>query len=343
MLVATTVTLNSGYIDGAVITPTAGSNNVDFATQAATGGPIVRFSNYQSTTGFTTATAGVFKITAPIPLTQPITINGLILVGSGSELTLTGSSANTLTFSSGSTLYSGSLGTSGANIISTLDNFGASTQDGLILSSQLGFASNFANNISGGSGGLTIGGPGTTILPAAFTNNYLGTTTINGGIVQLGNASSLGNGTQTITLNNGTLQIVASLTVNNTTTNIAGPVAIDTNPIGGAGALTLTFDTALVGSTPSAALAKINPGTLTLASTEVSTFTGPTFINAGVLSLARSAASAGIAGPVTVGFTQTLGTLTTGELFFSGSNAMFSAGTNVTVNNDGLVALALRR
>ena len=235
LLVATTVTLNSGYIDGAVITPPPAAITSTWPRKR----PLAVRSCGSAITSPPPVSPPQLRACTRLPnttLTQPITINGLILVGSGSELTLTGSSANTLTFSSGSTLYSGSLGTSGANIISTLDNFGASTQDGLILSSQLGFASNFANNISGGSGGLTIGGPGTTILPAAFTNNYSGTTTINGGIVQLGNASSLGNGTQTITLNNGTLQIVASLTVNNTTTNIAGPVAIDTNPIGGAGA-----------------------------------------------------------------------------------------------------------
>ncbi|TAK95123.1 MAG: hypothetical protein EPO07_15755, partial [Verrucomicrobia bacterium] len=138
---------------------------------------------------------------------------------------------------------------------------------------------------------LTVGGAGTTVLSSANTygpasSGTVGTSVGGGGIVQIGNNSSLGAGDVSVTTS-GTLRAgVAALNLANNFTLASGATAtVDNNG----------NDVTLGGVlSSSGALAKTGSGTLTLSGNN--TYAGGSTINAGVVSISSDGASAGNAG-----------------------------------------------
>jgi outer membrane autotransporter protein len=149
----------------------------------------------------------------------------------------------------------------------------------------------FAGAISG-PGQVQQIGPGTTILTA--NNTYTGGTIVSAGTLQVTNNNSVGPGA--VTLNGGIFQAGADgLNISNPfNVNTTGG-AVDTN------GNTLTLAGVIADGNGPGALAKIGSGTLVL--TAASSYTGPTFVNGGTLSVNGSIASS----PVFVSFGGTLG------------------------------------
>jgi autotransporter-associated beta strand protein len=140
----------------------------------------------------------------------------------------------------------------------------------------------------GGTASLTKSGTGTLTISNA--NTYSGGTSINGGVLNVGNSGAIG-ATGTISFGGGTLQYSTSNTFDysprfNTAANQA--YSVDTN------GLNVTWATAL--SSSGGSLTKLGTGTLTLSSPN--TYTAGTNINGGVLRM--GSASALGTGPVAV-------------------------------------------
>jgi autotransporter-associated beta strand protein len=159
----------------------------------------------------------------------------------------------------------------------------------------------FAGAISG-PGQVQQIGPGTTILTA--NNTYVGGTIISAGTLQVTNNNSVGTGA--VTLDGGIFQAGAD------GLNIPNPFKVNTT--GGAvdtNGNTLTLAGIIADGNGAGALAKIGAGRLVL--TAASSYTGPTFVNNGTLSVNGSIASSlvfvnaggtlggnGVVGPTTI-------------------------------------------
>jgi autotransporter-associated beta strand protein len=137
----------------------------------------------------------------------------------------------------------------------------------------------FAGAISG-PGQVQQIGPGTTILTA--NNTYTGGTIVSAGTLQVTNNNSVGTGA--VTLDGGIFQAGANgLNFSNPfNVNITGG-AVDTN------GNILTLAGLIADGNGPGTLAKIGAGTLML--TAINSYTGPTFVNGGTLSVNGSIAS----------------------------------------------------
>jgi autotransporter-associated beta strand protein len=153
-------------------------------------------------------------------------------------------------------------------------------------------SSSFSGTIQDGSGStsLTLAG-GTLVLSG--TNTYSGLTSINGGVLQISAGNNIGNAsaTNTISLNNGTLDSTSGtydLGVNRAVA-LAGTTSTTEVDVG---ALTLS------GVISGTALTKTGAGTLTL--TGSNTYTGATTLSAGVLNIQNATALGTTAAGTTV-------------------------------------------
>ena len=129
-------------------------------------------------------------------------------------------------------------------------------------------------------GGLTKIGQGTLILSAY--NNYSGTTTIAGGVLNVGSVGAIP-ATSNITFTGGTLQYTAASQPNDYSgqiVNSTSPIAIDTN------GQDVTFASPLAASNVGG-LTKIGAGLLTIGA--AATYSGPTVVSSGTLQLAAPA------------------------------------------------------
>jgi autotransporter-associated beta strand protein len=172
-------------------------------------------------------------------------------------------------------------------------------------------------NISGnGSSGLTKAGVGSLLLSGS--NSYTGTTTLNAGVLTIGNANALGSSGD-ITFSGGTLQYGTGNTTD-FSSRIKGSgsaIIIDTNNNN------VTFATALA-ATNTGGLTKQGTGTLTLSVNN--TLTGPLQVTGGTLSLSSGTLSINTASASTI----------SGTLSGSGSLTKQGAGTlTITNNNSG--------
>lgn len=145
---------------------------------------------------------------------------------------------------------------------------------------------------AGQGGGLFIGGPGTLILNSTSTANIVmgGINVINGGTLRIADDRNLGvkEGTlSNLTLNGGTLEILAKpVTFDPSRLLFIGSNGATLN-LGGKGALNLLTDFQLRGSST---LNKTGVGTLVIGGDNFDTFTGKINVNAGNLELRNTRA-----------------------------------------------------
>jgi autotransporter-associated beta strand protein len=265
--------------------------------------------NFNRTDALTVANT----ISGPGTITQSGT-GSTVLTGNNTNTGATNITAGTLQIGDGGT--TGSLGS--GNV--TLPASGPATAT---LSFNRSDNITFANNITGGSGGIAQIGGGTTLLTG--TNTY-GTTTISAGTLQIGNggASSsarLGQGTSTSSLGSGA---------------ITGS---------GTGVLSINFNNAVTimnTMTGSVGLTKDGAGTLTLSPSVSNTYSGVTTIANGTLK-AGSSNALGLNSPIyfsnnsgatldVSGNPQTLGTLYGGGS--TGGNIILGA-VALSIGGDG--------
>ena len=211
----------------------------------------------------------------------------------------------------------------GSNTISDALQFNA--VEGIFIGSSTSTLTLSNALTSTSTGGLTIGGGGTLILGTA--NTYTGTTTLNSGILGLGNTTALGSSTAPLNVDGGTIQAtVGGLT-------FANPIALNT----GTGALTvsgansLTLNGLISGS--GSLIENMTAAGVTLTLTGAAdTYTGATIVNAGTLSLGKTAPS--VIGPLVIGNGGAVAATVTQTVINE-----IAATSAVTVNNTGTLNL----
>ena len=194
---------------------------------------------------------------------------GAVALGSANALPASGN----ITFSGGSLQYTASNTTDYTARIASSGSAVAIDTNGQAVTFTGGIGST-------NTGGLTKLGAGTLTLSGSSA--YSGATTVAGGVLALGNASSLP-GSGNITFTGGTLQYTASNTTDFASRIVSstGAIAIDTN------SQSVTFASDLVTGN-SGGLTKLGAGTLTLSGSN--TFTGAITVSAGTLGLSSARA-----------------------------------------------------
>jgi autotransporter-associated beta strand protein len=271
-----------------------------------------------------------------------------------------GTTAGSLTVSGAGTLQAGTAALTTNAIPVTVSPGGSLTFGGVVATNSLNLAGavslpagantitvssplvtgTISGQLTGGTN-LTKSGPGILAL-ANGTNNYGGTTTVAGGILQLGNAAGVpaGSGVQ---VNSGAEFDIAGKA--GSIGSLAGDSATTGGMVtnsGAAAVLTIgndntnqSFAGLITNATNSLSLTKVGTGTQALSG--ANTYTGPTTINNGIL-LANTSiptASATGSGAVTV---NTGGTLAGGSSNAPGFIASLPTNTAVTVTSGAFIS-----
>ena len=267
---ATTVSAGSLIVSGSLA-----SSAIDVASGAQLAFDTAAASSYAGViSGAGTLTkSGVGALT----LTGTNTYTGATSITGG---TLRISSAGNLQGTSGVTLAGGTLQATSTLALDKSIALGsgggafevANSGDTLTLSGVISDA------VSGTAGSLTKTGSGTLSLTG--TNTYTGGTNINGGTVNIVADANLGDASGGLTFNGGTLQLGADVVSSRAVTLNASGGTFDTN------GHDLTLNGTVSGT---GGLTKTGLGTLTLSGD--ATYTGPTSIQAGTLSLGGSSSS----------------------------------------------------
>ena len=318
-----TLDLSSGGClqQSTLVAPTAGSIVFDqsVSSRAFTFGGLGGSGNIGLQTGTGTAVA----LTVGGNNLSTVYAGGLS--GSGS-FTKTGSGSLTLTdsntYTGGTTITGGTLQL-GTGMYGFDGSLAGNIADNAALVYDLYGLQSYSGNISG-SGSLTKTGIG--ILTLSGSNIYAGHTTVNLGTLAVtsplslpssGTTSTLTvNSGATLTLNVGTLAWAASnvsslLTANSGGFNLGSALGIDTtNATSG-----FSYGSAIAGSM---GLTKVGPNTLTLSGTN--TYSGPTTVNAGMLTLTSPAALPGYSSSSMLMVNGGTVTLNVGTLAWAASN-----------------------
>ncbi len=249
-------------------------------------------------------------------------INGgtqtLALIVNSGNLTLSGTNSYTGgTTINGGTLQLGSGGTTGS-IVSTPTT--TITNNGVL-------AFNRSDNVAfgaiiSGTGGVTQAGTGITTLTNAG-NNFSGTVTVSNGTLQMVPGVQLGNGAVPLVANAGTFDLNGTSTTIGSLNGAAAGV-IDNVSAGGAATLTtgsLSVDATFAGTikNTTGTIALVKNGTANLTLSGSSTYSGGTTVNSGAIFATNTTGSATGSGPVllnggTLGGTGFLGgTITAGS------------------------------
>jgi outer membrane autotransporter protein len=138
-------------------------------------------------------------------------------------------------------------------------------------------------NPVGGSGALTMNGGGTLILSGA--NSYSGGTTVNAGTLQLASGASLASGSA-LAVNGGTFALNSNSMMVGALSGTGGAISLGSGTLTANSASSTTLASAISGT---GGLSKLGTGTLNL--TGANTYTGPTMVNGGTLSVNGSLAS----------------------------------------------------
>jgi autotransporter-associated beta strand protein len=271
-----TITLNPSLISGGT---TLNVQNITFDTASVgaftigtTGGPTLRLTN-GGTIQMTSTVANNEIVNAPIEL-EPASAS---TAGSYTFLNNASSSTKVLTFGGA---ISG--GTTSSSVTLTLNgsNTGTNTISGVISN-------------GGASGGVAItkSGAGTWVLSGA--NTYSGDTTISAGILRLGAANRIPDGS-----GKGNVSVTGTLDLNTfseTINGLSGAGTVDTVAGGtptftvGNNDQTSTFSGVIKNTAGTLALTKTGTGTLTLSG--ANTYSGATNISGGTLSLDNAGSS----------------------------------------------------
>ncbi len=225
------------------------------------------------------------------------------------------------------------------NITTVLSGFANTTTFGgsgniTVGSIQDGISTQITSIVKVGSGTLTINSGNAAAATPTVAGYYGGSTTINGGVLQLGNALSIGggsSGTAAITFGGGTLRYgSAAVDYSSRIRSSASAIAIDTGTVAA-----VTFASAL-DSTNTGGLTKSGTGTLTLSASNA--YTGATSVNAGTLAFDRvsalnSSSGVNVAAGAILDYTGGAGTL-------SRNVTVSSSGTG-TIRNSGGQTLTL--
>jgi len=198
---------------------------------------------------------------------------GTVVVGG----TLFRGAGGTINLSSGGTLQIGNGGNSGA-----LGN--DLTNDGTLVFNRSGTSDH--THVIDGSGAFVKQGTGTLVLSAA--NGWAGSTSLDGGVLELGNAAALGS-TSSISFGGGTLRFTSSNTNDYSdrfNTSGGQSFKLDTNNE------TVTLGSVIAGS--GSTLEKFGGGTLILA--EDNTYNGTTTVTSGTLQIGNGMINGSIAG-----------------------------------------------
>lgn len=246
----------------------SGAGSVDLGTGTLTTGDATNteFSGVISGTGgIVKEGTGTFTLSGINTYSGGTDINdGILLISNDNNLGATGPGIGQLGFDGGTLAIS-------ADVTSARDvtlNAGGGTVDTNTFNATL-------SGIIDGAGGLTKEGTGTLTLTGM--NTYMGGTTINDGTVSVGADNNLGDPTGPLTFDGGTLLTTAGIMSARDVTLNANGGTIDTNG----------FDSAFSGIfSGTGDLTKAGAGVLTLSG--ASTYTGDTFINAGILRLGDS-------------------------------------------------------
>jgi autotransporter-associated beta strand protein len=268
--------------------------------------------------GTVVASGAALQVSGLITLAEPLTLNSDGIAAGGS-LWKVGN--NTTTLTGGVTLASAARINADAGTL-TISTVGISGTD---VDLTVGGAGNttISAAIATGNGGLIKDGAGTLTLSGA--NTYAGLTSVNAGVVAVSSAAGLGT-----TAGGTTVAAGAALQVSGTVT-IAEPLTLNSDGIGGAGALRKTANntTTLSGPISLASAARINAdaGTLTITGGITGTDQNLTVGGAGNVTINTAGIGTGA------------GTLTkdgTGTLTLS----IASTYTGVTTINSGVVAVS---
>ncbi len=340
----------------------AGSNQIGWATQPMTNNSSnlltisagLKSRGGSGTSTFTFSGSGNILISGAVG--NGTGANTVLIVKSGTgTLTLTGTNtySNTTTINAnGGTLEiggSGSLGSgtyAGAIAIGTNSVFHYNSSASQVLSGTAGPISGSGSVVKSGTGTLTLSG----------INSYSGTTTINAGILNVGNSQALGGG-GSIIFGGGTLQYSFNNQVDYSSRIVSSGSAIGIDTNGQA----VNYNTSIAASN-TGGLTKLGAGTLTLNSTN--NYTGTTTVTSGTLVLGHATNTLADASSVNVnGGTLDLGansdtvgavTLTSGQIVGSGvltgtsfnvqsgtaAATLSGSGVNLTKSTSGVAVLS---
>ncbi len=360
------VTLPNLTFDGGG-TLSSGSNNSGdgngnfspYGQGAAT--PTITVTNAGATTALiSAATVGLpqnginFVIGTGTAASQLMVTGALVNTNSASR-TMTKSGLGTMTLTAANT-YTGATNISAGTL--QLGNGGTTgtLATGSAIADSGTFAINRSNPVSQGTdfsgaaitgtGGFTQAGSGTTTLTAA--NTYSGGTTVNSGILQLGNATALGSQTGPLAVNTGGVldlhgnnQTVGSFSgtggqISNSVNGNTATLTVGNG--GGSGGYAGTIADHNSG-TGLVALSKIGSGTETLTGTD--TYTGTTTVSAGTLALnTAGTTSAQTTGAVVGSNIIISGDGTVGTIAASATNGVVSLSASNQIGNSTNVTLA---
>jgi autotransporter-associated beta strand protein len=215
----------------------------------------------------------------------------LALTVAGGIFTLTGAQAyhGNTTINNAATLQLGNGSVNGSLVNSSLTNNGTLAFDNAT-------ALTYSATLSG-TGAVAKNGPATLTLSGA--NNYQGGTTINGGVLKIGNTTALGTGSLNVASGtfdlNGMSPTISGLSGSGTIDNTGGgSVMLTVNTAGGSG-----FSGLIQNATGSLALVKSGSGSLTISGT-ANSYTGGTTASGGSLILSGSGAGTQLGAPGSV-------------------------------------------
>ncbi|MGA0176985.1 MAG: autotransporter-associated beta strand repeat-containing protein [Chthoniobacterales bacterium] len=275
-----TNTAGAYVIDGSAITLDGGITNLSASLQTIN---LAMVNNTSQKTinadagnitlgGVMSGTGGIIKEGASVlTLSAANTYTGGTTINAG---TLSLGAANVLANAGAVTVAGGTFNLGGfAETVGAVTLASGTITNGTLTGSSYAVQSGTVAAVLAGGGSLTKTGAGEVALSGA--NTYTGTTSINGGILSLGNASALG-GNGSITFGGGTLRYSAVNTadLSSRITGSGSAISIDT------AGQNITFASALAGSN-TGGLTKSGSGTWTLLGSN--TYSGETSISAGTL------------------------------------------------------------
>ncbi len=298
-----------GVISGSkALTKTGHGTLVLSAANTYSGGTIVSSGILQGTT---TSLQGAITNNSSVVFNQTSTgtYSG-VMSGSGS---LTTYNTKTLILSGANTYSGGTVVSSGILQGTTTSLQGAINNNSSVVFNQT--TTGTYSGVMSGSGSLTKHNTGTLILSGS--NTYSGGTTCSGGILNISTDNNLGNGSGTLTFNEGTLLTTAGFTssrsvilTGNGTIEVSEDSLTLSGVVHGSGALTKT-------------------GTCTLVLSGANTYSGGTVVTAGILQGTTTSLQKAITNNSSVIFDQTITGTYSGVMSGSGSLTKQNTGTTV--------------